>query len=268
MTENPHIEVKPFSNLSHDEISGYKDRANWTVTFPDDTNRGDWLFIEDPKYRVRIEHTQITWGTNVFDKYNILGWGAFILPMRITSEGLAEFCLNNERRILLRDEEGKQGNVFTVNIPQGGITLEESTIEASIREAKEETGIDIKDILLLGRYGFDTANSESIQDLFLGLVGYNTTILDQNMEDTEDLEWKWHTWKEIEKIDILNCQSESALYKAFKVLRPQLIITELAGKFTLDPSFSLTQAESLEWYIKPEIYQSLRGQTIPNYPHI
>lgn len=263
----PIIEVLSFANLELKELAGYYDRANWMVALPDGTKRGDWLYLEDQGYRVRINHTQVRWDANTFDKFNLLGWGAFVLPMRVTPDKIAEFCIPKERRILLRDEQGAQGGVFTYNIPQGVIRSGESTIEASIRETSEETGREIVDILLMGKSGYDIANSEALQDLFLALVPYDVTLGAQSLEDTEEIEEKWHTWRELGRFNLEDCRTEAALYKASRILYPQLWIPELTGRFEFDPRFTMTQQESLEWYVRPELYQQLKAETLPNFPH-
>lgn len=263
----PQIEVTSFSGLTPEELVGYRDGANWMVVLPDGTRRGDWLYLEDRRYRVRINHTLVRWGANTFDKFNLRGWGAFVLPMRVTPDKIAEFCIPRERRILLRDEQGVQGGVFTNNIPQGAIKPGESTIQASIRETVEETGREITDILLMGKSAYDIANSEALQDLFLALVPNNQSPGTRNLEATEEIEEMWHTWRELGRLNLEDCRTETALYKAARILHPQLWIPELAGQFQLDPRLALTQQESLEWYIRPEVYPTLRKQTLPNFPH-
>lgn len=261
------IKINPYSNLPPEETLDCRGSANWMVHFPDGTSRGDWTKIEDQGYRVSIEHALVTIGNNTFDKINVLGWGAFVLPMRVSSRGVAEFCLNRERRIMLRDDQGVQGGVFTHNIPQGAIKPGESTITASIREAREETGTDLVDILLLGKLGFDIANSESLQDIFLGLVPYSAINLGAQLDETEDIEWKWYTWQEIGYINLIDSKTESALYKASRAIHPQLLVPEIAGRFNLVAAQELSPRESFEWYIKPDVYPKLRQQTLPNYPH-
>lgn len=261
------IKVSSFSDLPPERSNQYTDAANWLVHFPDGTSRGDWTKIEDQGYRVRIEHALVTLGNNTFDKINVLGWGAFVLPMRVSPRGIAEFCLNWERRIMLRDDQGVQGGVFTHNIPQGAIKPGESTIAASIRESREETGTDLVDMLLIGKLGFDIANSESLQDIFLGLVPYSAINPGAQLDETEDIEWKWHTWQEISDIDLIDSKTESALYKAYRAIRPQLLVPVIAGRFNLVAAQELSPRESLEWYIKPDVYPKLKEQTLHSFPH-
>lgn len=258
--------IAPFSDLSPEERLRFKDDANWMVRFPNGEQRGDWLEVRDDVYRVAIQHILVRMGDKTFDKYNLLGWGAFVLPMRIDPAAyIAEFCIPKERRILLRNNNGIQGDQFVDNIPQGAIDPGESIKHAAIREAMEETGRRICDVLLIGRSAFDVANSESVQEFYLGLVKYDTQDGAQTLEATEDLSERWYTWKKLLERDILDCKTEAILFRAQRFLDPRLLLPEVYGQFILNSRFDLTQIESLERYIKPGEYQQLKQQTVDSF---
>lgn len=260
------ILIVPFSDLSPEEKSRFKDDANWMVRFPNGERRGDWLEVGDDDYRVSIQHILVRMGDKKFDKYNLRGWGAFVLPMRINPAAyIAEFCIPNERRILLRNNNGIQGDQFVDNIPQGAIDPGESIKRAAIREVIEETGRNIIDILMIGNSAFDVANSEAVQELYLGLVVYNAETQKQTLDDTEDLSVQWYTWKELLERDILDCKTEAILFRAQRFLDPRLLLPEVYGQFIPDSRFDLTQIESLERYVKPGEYQKLKQQTVDSF---
>lgn len=260
------VNITSFLDLPPEEVAAYRNKANWMVVFPKGETRGDWLYLEDKFIRIRTHHLKVEWDGKLFDKRNSQEWGAFVLPMRVGPDNIAEFCLPYERRVLLRDENGSQGGVFINNIPQGGIKPGESSREAAIREALEETGRKLTDTLLIGRTNLHVFDSESVQDMFLGLVSEQDSVVAQKLDSTEELEEKWHTFKELDEIDLIDGKTEAMLRKVFRVLHPGLLIPELVGPFRLDPRF-LDSKESLEWYVKSDKYQQLREQTTDNYPH-
>ena len=168
------IHVIPFNQLPATDRVTIAQQANWRVD-----GNGDWNQVVDKRYG-SVHHVAIVDADGVvkFDKISI-AWspGVFVVPYRYNeSEGKGhhEFLVPTERRILLYDANGQQGNVFVDNIPQGLINVdkEETPEEAAVRETKEETGFVPTQLIFLGNIGFDIANSSSLMPFFLAHVPF------------------------------------------------------------------------------------------------
>lgn len=223
--DNPIIPVRiiPVGDLSEKERAELISRANWQVD-----GKGDWEELTDPRYG-RILHVAVLGEDNLvqFDKLNIQ-WtsGVYVVIVRVNPERKVEFLLPRERRILLRDKEGKQGNVFINNIPQGVIKEweNEKGEAAARREIREETGYELKSLALIGRIALATANSETIQPFFLAIVPYGQRPYEQQLEDSESIESeKWFTWQQIHRMPIIDGNTYIGLFLAQKCIRPELL---------------------------------------------
>lgn len=218
-------QIVPFSELPEKDRKKLGQTANWKV---DGTN-GNWGNIQDARYG-NIQHTVIVGedGTVKFDKIN-LQWtsGVYVVAIRINPDGKAEFLLPSERRILLRDEKGQQGNVFVDGIPQGIIKewLQEKPEEAARRELMEKTGHEPSGLVFLGNIAFNPANSESEQPFYLALVPYIQTPKAQTLEASETIytQDRWRTWNQIQGRRIKDGITFIGLHLAQRVLSPDLL---------------------------------------------
>lgn len=206
------IRVIPFSELSPDEVDRYfSTRMNWVVEGLDGQVITRWARGIDPTYG-SFEHVAIIndeKGT-AFDKVNFTGLGVFALIYRENPEtDSIEFLLPRERRPLLRNADGIQGNVEIINMVQGNIkSLDGETFEdAARREIKEETGQEPEELILMRRVYWDAANSESANPVFLARVS-NTRNYNQQLSDTEKIsvgELNWMTLDQIIKAEEIQC---------------------------------------------------------------
>lgn len=214
-----------FRDLDTQQRGQLAEGANWKV----DGENGNWERVTDPRYGT-IAHVAVV-GDNgpKFDKLNIL-WtsGVYVVAVRINPDTKkAEFLLPSERRILLKDENGHQGNVFVDSLPQGIIKEWEHELphKAALRELMEETGYAPNSLVFLDKIAFNPANSESEQPFFLAHVPYIQTPQSQTLEDSETIftDARWFTWSEILKRPRRDGITFIGLNLAREVLKPQLL---------------------------------------------
>ncbi len=119
--------------------------------------------------------------------------------------------IENGQYVLLKQHYKKENHFFWV-LPGGGKEDEETIEEAAIREAKEETGLDIK--LLPFIYEFSLGDKDRLYNKKVTLVGYpiqGDVKLGYDSEEDRRL-WfnlvdiKWHPIKDIENIDAITRQ--------------------------------------------------------------
>jgi ADP-ribose pyrophosphatase YjhB (NUDIX family) len=261
--------IQEFSQLPPEDQARLAAGANWQVKFADGTQRGDWTELEDTGYGVSIKHVAVLRnGGPRFDKFDITylrGGGVFVLPMHVPASGIAEFGLVRERRILLQDENGQQGDVFVENIPQGGISPGETLLEAARRETREETGMDPVDLVLTGRTGFDIPNSRELAPIFLALVDPGT-VQAQKLDEHEDIgKTNWYTWRQLQDKSLIDSKTIISLHFVQQILRPellQLVQMERAQSSGLYiPRTELDNQQSLERFIIRDKYPQIRKQT-------
>lgn len=206
----------PFSQLSDLQRESLT-RVNWLSY-----TRGassppipDWTQVVDSRYGT-MHHVAIIddeKGT-IFDKVD-MEWSpaAFVVVYRAKDERI-EFLLQNERRVLLKDENGIQGSVFIRNIPQGLIkTLQDETAEeAALREVLEETGVAPKSIQKMHDLYFDAANSQSSMPFFLAEVDPDEIqTYQQALDPSEEIRVSEDDWFALEDIPKLRLQCAKTL---------------------------------------------------------
>lgn len=216
--------VVPIKDLPSEEQAKLDKSANWKI----DGGRGDWEEIRDPYYG-RIIHVAVVEeeGRVKFDKLN-MQWvpAAYVIILRVNPGGKAEFLLPKEKRILLRDEQGRQGNSFIDEIPQGVIREWEGEVpaDAAKREAREETGYSLSCLALIGRIALSPANSETIQPFYLARVPYTQRPEGQQLDDSEVIETeRWFTWQQIQRLPLIGGSAIIGLALAQRVVKPDLL---------------------------------------------
>lgn len=225
------IHVIPFNQLPATDRVTIAQQANWRVD-----GNGDWNQVVDKRYG-SVHHVAIVDADGVvkFDKISI-AWspGVFVVPYRYNeSEGKGhhEFLVPTERRILLYDANGQQGNVFVDNIPQGLINVdkEETPEEAAVRETKEETGFVPTQLIFLGNIGFDIANSSSLMPFFLAHVPFAQEAAKQELDETESIHntGNWRSLAQLKKSKLIDGKTIIGLSLAEDVLRRALALDDL-----------------------------------------
>lgn len=215
--------VVPFSELTGPQRESLT-RVNWIshTRDADSPSIPDWTEVVDSRYGT-LHHVAIIddeRGT-AYDKVN-LEWtpAAFVVVYRV-KDGKTEFLLQNERRVLLKDENGVQGNVFIRNIPQGLIRTwqDETPEEAALREVKEETGVSpvrlhkIEQGIL-----FDAANSQSRMPFFLAEVDPDEIqTYQQSLDSSEEIrvgENDWYSLEDSYELQLECAKTMTGLYLA------------------------------------------------------
>jgi len=109
--------------------------------------------------------------------------------------GIALFILNENNEILLGLRQGKVGN-NTWGLPGGKLDKNESFENCIIREAKEETDLDINELTFIG------VSNDIMEDIdqhyitiFFSTNNYEGEV--KVVEIDKCLEWKWFNPKEL-----------------------------------------------------------------------
>lgn len=213
--------VVPLTDLDPQARVELNRRANWKAQrSPDGVVTG----IRDSRYgevqRIAILDAD---GNPAFDKIN-LKWSpaVFVVPIRINPEGKAEALLINERRPLLRDESGNQGDVFIDNIPQGLVKVwkGETSAQAALRETEEETGYKPTGLAQIGDIAFDAANSETKMPFYLAVVPYHAKPDEQTLDPTEEINLQeWAPLSELLDRDYIDGKTIIGLQRASRVIQ-------------------------------------------------
>jgi ADP-ribose pyrophosphatase YjhB (NUDIX family) len=214
-----------FRDLNPQQKKHLAEGANWKV----DGEKGDWNTIIDPRYGI-FQHVVVIdeSGEVKYDKVN-LRWtsGVYVATVRINPEGKAEFLLPSERRILLRNNNGQQGDVFVDGIPQGIIKewAGELPHKAALRELIEETGYAPTSLVFLGNIALNPANSETEQPFYLAHIPYIQTPEVQILEESETIHTqdRWFTWRDIQGRPWKDGITVIGLALAQRVLKPELL---------------------------------------------
>lgn len=220
--------VRDFSDLPTEQIESYAPNANWKV----DGKNGGWSNLSDPGYGVDIKHVAVMTpsGDIAFDKINIAGipgkpGGVFITVTRYNpNRRLMEFLLVKESRMMLRDQDGKQGKRIIENIPQGGYKFGESYGQASTREVIEETGHTPIGMALIGRVALDHANTEVENAFVLALIPFDQRAEAIQQEEGGYLDSKaWYTMDEWERKQFVDSKTLVARTLARQTIRYNLL---------------------------------------------
>lgn len=208
--------VDSFSNIFPEALERVGFKANWVVKTADGQEIPDWSEVIDPRYgsiRHVIVKQETEQGSRFFDKVD-LDWSpaAFVVVFR-RNQGRVEFLLPEERRMLLRDNKGIQGQVSIRNIPQGLVKTwqGETPEQAALRETKEETGLDPIAITGLGNIYFDAANSETAMPFFMAEVPFEGLTYNQSLDETEHIEVSESDWYALEDIPKLKLECAKTL---------------------------------------------------------
>lgn len=206
--------VVPFSELPADQLARFN-RFNWKVTTRDGQEIHDWSEVVDSRYGT-FRHVAIIDEEKgaIYDKVD-LDWNpaAFVVVYRKKGERI-EFLLPTERRILLKNEQGQQGNAYIRNIPQGMIRhwRGETAEQSALREVEEETGIRPKSIQKLEDIYFDAANSQTAMPFFLAEVDPDEIqTYQQSLDPTEEIKISEDDWFATEDIPQLQLQCAKTL---------------------------------------------------------
>lgn len=209
-------QIVPFSQLSDQQRKSLT-RINWVSHTKGDDSPPipDWTQVVDSRYGT-LRHVAVVddeKGT-IFDKVD-MEWSpaAFVVVYR-NNNGRIEFLLQNERRVLLKDENGVQGNVFIRNIPQGLVRTwqDEMPEEAALREVKEETGVTPKSIQKMRDLYFDAANSQTSMPFFIAEVDPDEIqTYQQSLDPGEVIRVSKEDWFAVEDISELKLQCAKTL---------------------------------------------------------
>lgn len=206
--------VVPFSELSDQQRESLT-RVNWVERNQEGIENPYWTEINDTRYGT-FRHVAIVNEESVvlFDKVD-LEWkpAAFVAIYRQNGDR-TEFLLPSEKRILLKDENGLQGNVYIRNIPQGLIKEweNETAEQAALREVLEETGVTPKNIQKMHDIYFDAANSRSSMPFFLAEVDPDEIqTYQQSLDPGEEIRVSEDDWFALEDIPELRLQCAKTL---------------------------------------------------------
>ena len=108
----------------------------------------------------------------------------------------AEVYIKKDNKILMV-QENKESKKGKWNMPAGKLDNNESIIDAAIREAKEETGIDINIKGLIAILENVTSIGQLVVFYFMG--EYKSGEIEFDNEEIADV--KWMTEKEIKNLD-------------------------------------------------------------------
>ena len=117
-----------------------------------------------------------------------IGAGCGVIVMR---DGKILLGLRNDDPLLANSELHEEG---TWTMPGGNIEYGETFEEAGIREAKEETGILVKDLEVIC---VQTDKNEYAHYISVGMIAHNFVGEPSVMEPNEIIKWEWF---ELEKL--------------------------------------------------------------------
>lgn len=127
-------------------------------------------------------------------------------------------------KVLLIKEKLKKNTIPLWNIVKGsyGDNAPETIFQAAVREAKEEAGVDVKVVNLLGVYISQLNDGVWTQFTFLAeTIGGSPTLAkreDQEVRDEDISELKWHSKIEVAKM----CSSDFVSHKIYLIIQDWL----------------------------------------------
>ena len=153
----------------------------------------------------------------LFDKLKIdPSPGAFVMPVRITPEGRAEFLIVNE----WKDTLGK----YIPNIIQGRTNDGEAPEDAARRLVRDEGGYVAQDLVLTGRQIFDTAYMDKDQPYYLALIPYDQQRAKLNLKKYEEIDiLPWMRPEALRRLGISDGKTTLGITLAERVLNPLLL---------------------------------------------
>ncbi len=96
---------------------------------------------------------------------------------RPTLRGVKCIIENNDKFLLVKLNYAHHRWI----IPGGGVKKNESSLQAAVREVKEEVGLDVKNLVSIGSYTSNKDYKENIVEIFLA----NSDILDTKIDPIE-----------------------------------------------------------------------------------
>lgn len=119
-------------------------------------------------------------------------------------EVVAFSVIIRDQKVLVGLRGGSRGK-GTWGLPGGFVEASETTMDAALRETKEELGLDLKHLITQGQaLCLTTAVSENLGDLSTRTVGVNYLFvvspeapLEINVDDLETIEYLWVDYKDI-----------------------------------------------------------------------
>lgn len=102
--------------------------------------------------------------------------------------GIVSYTIVDKDKVLMI-KEGKQGDSYGMwNLPSGRLEVEETIVNGAIREAKEETGLDVKGEYITGVYKFISASGMTlIRFNFIEEYSGGELVIDN--EEIIDIKW-------------------------------------------------------------------------------
>lgn len=117
------------------------------------------------------------------------------MEVKYIRAGCGVMVFNDENKLLLglrnSDEKKADSELHeegTWTMPGGNIEYGETFEEAGIREAKEETGIDVKDLEVIC---VQTDKNEYAHYISVGMVAHSFEGTPKAMEPDEIIKWEW-----------------------------------------------------------------------------
>lgn len=216
--------VVPFEDLTTEEAQMLCEKGiNWRVQVPDGGHQLNfWSEVVDPRFGVTKHVAVIDEEKGIaYDKRDDQWQPAVFVTVFRRKNGKIEYLIPNEKRNLLKDEQGNYGNVYLRNIPQGLIESwkNETEEQAALREVKEETGLEPKRLIKLRNVYHDAANSSAAMPYFLAEVDAGQTFSEQNLDATEDIIVGEDDWFSEDDIDALKLQCAKTMTGLFLTAR-------------------------------------------------
>lgn len=167
---------------------------------------------------VHFDRMMVVSGDRIlFDKLKIdPSPGAFVMPVRVTPEGKAQFLIVNEWKDTM--------DSYTPNIIQGRTQDNEKPENAARRLVRDEGGHTVEDLVLIGRQVFDSAYMSKDQPYYLATVPYNQTRAELKLKKYEEIEiLPWMSLEEIRRLGIKDGKTNLGIYLAQNVMRHHLL---------------------------------------------
>ena len=112
--------------------------------------------------------------------------------------GASTLIIDGSGRLLIGKRAAKPAGMWT--FPGGGIEFGETSEQAAVREAKEETGLDVKPTGFIKAHEMIVPENRMHRVIFF----YKAVVLGGKLSTNEETsEWRWLTPSEISKLDPL-----------------------------------------------------------------